>query len=66
MHTVPGDPSSPLPIATYDEYRRISGGGNTFEYNQKLRDAVQGALGDGTVIPHMQNHYNDVVQIPNP
>ncbi|MEB3967335.1 hypothetical protein OSH93_00020 [Mycobacterium ulcerans] len=66
VHTVPGDPSSPLPIATYDEYRRISGGGNTFEYNQKLRDAVQGALGDGTVIPHMQNHYNDVVQIPNP
>ncbi|CAM4358049.1 hypothetical protein MB901379_04897 [Mycobacterium basiliense] len=66
VHTVPGDPSSPLRIATYDEYRLINGNFTNYDYNQQLKDAVQSALGDGTVIPHMQSHYNDVVQIPNP
>ncbi|OBG43073.1 hypothetical protein A5672_10730 [Mycobacterium alsense] len=69
---VPGDPRSPLHIATYDEYvtncTRVSGLPplNDYQFNQTLKNAVQGILGDGTVIPHMQHQYDAVTQIPDP
>src|ERR1700731_458671 len=63
---VPGDPKSPLHIATYDEYKSNGGTSDSYKYNETLKGAVQGILGDGTVIPHMQQQYDDVAQIPNP
>lgn len=69
---VPGDPRSPLHIATYDEYvancktiTKITPL-NDYQFNQALKNTVQGILGDGTVIPHMQHQYDTVTQIPNP
>lgn len=67
---VPGDPRSPLHIASYGEYVSNCNGKpllDDYQYNQTLKNTVQGALGgDGTVIPHMQHQYDAVAQIPNP
>jgi hypothetical protein len=67
---VAGDPNSPLHIATYDEYVGNYKGSppplNDYQFNQTLKNTVQGILGDNSIIPHMQHQYDDVTQIPNP
>lgn len=67
---VPGDPHSPLHIATYDEYVHNYPGSNVplneYQFSERLKNAVQGILGDGTVIPHVQHQYDAVTQISNP
>ncbi|WP_156745270.1 hypothetical protein [Mycobacterium sp. 1165178.9] len=63
---VPGDPRSPMHIATYDEYKANGGTWDNYKYNQALKGAVQGVLGDESIIPHMQHQYDEVTQIPNP
>ena len=63
---VPGDPNSPMHIATYDEYVHNGGKLDNYKFNETLKGTVQGILGDESVIPHMQHQYDDVTQIPNP
>ena len=63
---VPGDPHSPMHIATYDEYRANGGTWDNYKYNEALKGAVQGILGDESVVPHMQHQYDEVTQLPNP